>query len=137
MFIDVMWCSYLKTVRQAFVLRSYKLVCNEYSPESTGVASILWVFYVSKVFDFLDTVFIVLGRKWEQLSFLHVYHHVSIFLIYWMNINVGYDGDIYLTIILNSFVHLVMYVFISLIFTHHLLTSHLISSRTIGITTTC
>eukprot|EP01102_Stenamoeba_stenopodia_P007747 TRINITY_DN2182_c0_g1_i1.p1 TRINITY_DN2182_c0_g1~~TRINITY_DN2182_c0_g1_i1.p1 ORF type:complete len:333 (-),score=44.23 TRINITY_DN2182_c0_g1_i1:23-1021(-) len=108
---QVILCIYMigETIRQAFIERDYKLVCNEYDPNSTGIASILWVFYVSKVFDFLDTVFIVLGRKWEQLSFLHIYHHISIFLVYWMNINVGYDGDIYLTIILNSFVHLVMY----------------------------
>ncbi len=28
---------------------------------------------------------------------------------YWLNINVAYDGDVYYTVILNSFVHLVMY----------------------------
>lgn len=29
--------------------------------------------------------------------------------IYWMNTQAGYDGDVYLTIVLNSFVHFVMY----------------------------
>ena len=29
--------------------------------------------------------------------------------IYWLNVNVGFDGDIYYTIILNSFIHLMMY----------------------------
>jgi len=33
------------------------------------------------VFDFMDTIFIILGKKWNQLSFLHVYHHVTIFLV--------------------------------------------------------
>jgi len=27
----------------------------------------LWLFYVSKVFDFFDTLFIVLGKKWSQV----------------------------------------------------------------------
>ena len=69
--------------------------------------------------------------RWEQLSFLHYYHHVTIYLVYpsppplpspaspslppppslsyWMNANVGADGDIYLTVVLNCFVHCVMY----------------------------
>ena len=28
-----------------------------------------------------------------QLSFLHVYHHLTIFMFYWINCNIGYDGD--------------------------------------------
>ena len=45
------------------------------------MANVLWLFYMSKILDFMDTVFIVLGKKWEQLSFLHVYHHTTIFLV--------------------------------------------------------
>ena len=30
---------------------------------------------------------------------------------YWLNINVGYDGDVYLTIVLNGFIHTVMYTY--------------------------
>ena len=37
----------------------------------------------SQVLDFADTVFIIARGKWKQLSFLHYYHHVSIFLTYW------------------------------------------------------
>lgn len=45
------------------------------------MANVLWLFYMSKILDFMDTLFIVLGKKWEQLSFLHVYHHTTIFLV--------------------------------------------------------
>lgn len=110
------------------------------------------MFYISKIFDFADTVFIILGKKWNQLSFLHVYHHVTIFLVrpvplhinrrfaskaasrmqylpsfpppflhpclptstsqvYWLNLNAGYDGDIFLTVILNGAIHTVMYTY--------------------------
>ena len=34
-----------------------------------------------QVLDFMDTIFIILGKKWKQLSFLHVYHHITIFLV--------------------------------------------------------
>ena len=66
--------------------------------------------YVSNIWDFWDTIFIVLVKIWRQLSFLHVYHHFTIFLFYWLNGNSPlYDGDVYLTIILNGFIHTVMY----------------------------
>eukprot|EP00035_Acanthoeca_spectabilis_P035650 m.35737 g.35737 ORF g.35737 m.35737 type:complete len:287 (+) comp7471_c0_seq1:56-916(+) len=93
----------------AYTTRGYSPICNVYDKENPAVASILWVFYMSKILDFFDTLFIVLRRKWVQLSTLHVYHHFSIFLMYWVNLNAGYDGDIYYTIVANSFVHFVMY----------------------------
>jgi len=40
-----------------------------------------------------------------------VYHHVTIFLVYWLNLNAGYDGDIFLTVILNGAIHTVMYTY--------------------------
>jgi elongation of very long chain fatty acids protein 4 len=92
-----------------FVKKGYSPICNEFNTNETGMAEALQIFYLSKIFDFCDTLFIVLRQKWKQFSFLHIYHHVSIFLIYWLLMNVGYDGDVYLTIVLNSFVHLVMY----------------------------
>eukprot|EP01138_Halocafeteria_seosinensis_P008966 gb/GECG01009164.1/.p1 GENE.gb/GECG01009164.1/~~gb/GECG01009164.1/.p1 ORF type:complete len:280 (+),score=21.10 gb/GECG01009164.1/:1-840(+) len=110
--VQVALCAYMIfiTVREAFVDNQYTLVCNEFKPTSRGdMARAVWIFYLSKMLDFMDTVFIVLRQKWNQLSFLHIYHHFSIFFIYWMNTNVAYDGDIYYTVIANSFVHLVMY----------------------------
>ena len=74
----------------------------------------------------MDTVVIILRRKWRQLSFLHVYHHISVFLVCctdavewfeavsqvnWMNLRAGYDGDIYFMISLNSFIHVIMYAY--------------------------
>jgi hypothetical protein len=47
---------------------------------------------LKQVFDFFDTFFIVMGKKWQQLSFLHVYHHITIFLFYWLNANIGADS---------------------------------------------
>merc|ERR1719316_1790887 len=52
-----------------------------------------------------------MGCNWRQLSFLHVYHHTTIFLFYWLNVHVNYDGDIYLTIILNGLIHTLMYTY--------------------------
>lgn len=41
-----------------------------------------------QILDFVDTFAIVMRGKGKQLSFLHVYHHVTIFLMYWLNVKV-------------------------------------------------
>jgi len=111
---QVMLCSYM-TVEAGIVAyrNGYSITpCNAFvTSGSPPIAPVLWLFYVSKVFDFFDTFFIIAGKKWQQLSFLHVYHHLTIFLVYWMNVNVGYDGDIYLTVMLNGAIHTMMYTY--------------------------
>jgi len=89
--------------------RGFTLVCNVFDSKDTELAFMLWVFYMSKILDFVDTFLIVYRSAWAQFTFLHVYHHASIFLMYWLNVNIAYAGDIYYTVIVNSFIHLVMY----------------------------
>ena len=110
---QIMLCSYM-TIEAVFLAyrNNYRVLpCVGYDQSNPPLANLLWLFYVSKVWDFWDTIFIVLGKKWRQLSFLHVYHHITIFLFYWLNSHVNYDGDIYLTIVLNGFIHTVMYTY--------------------------
>lgn len=111
--VQVMLCSYMcieAGIRAYFAGYSW-IPCNAFSHTNPPIAFILYIFYLSKILDFMDTVFIIAEKKWKQLSFLHVYHHTTIFLFYWLNVNVGYDGDIYLTIILNGLIHTVMYTY--------------------------
>jgi len=105
-------CGYMSIEAGILAYRNgYSLVCSPFSDAAPKVASLLWVFYLSKVLDFMDTFFIVVGKKWRQLSFLHVYHHASIFLVYWLLAAAGYDGDIYFTILLNGGIHFIMYTY--------------------------
>lgn len=87
----MMLCSYMTVEAAALAYRnSYSLYpCNPFNTQSPPVGPLLWLFYISKILDFVDTIVIVLGKKWGQLSFLHVYHHTTIFLMYWVNVNVG------------------------------------------------
>nr|BAM66614.1 delta6 fatty acid elongase [Thraustochytrium sp. ATCC 26185] len=98
--------------RQAY-LGGYKLFGNpmEKGTEShaPGMANIIYIFYVSKFLEFLDTVFMILGKKWKQLSFLHVYHHASISFIWGIIARFAPGGDAYFSTILNSSVHVVLY----------------------------
>jgi elongation of very long chain fatty acids protein 4 len=107
-------CAYMTVESALQAYRSgYTLfgTCNAFNKAAPPVGLVLHMFYVSKILDFADTAFIILGQKWKQLSFLHVYHHTTIFLIYWMNLRLNYDGDIWLTIFLNGMVHFFMYTY--------------------------
>ena len=111
--VQVMLCSYMCIESLVIALRQgYTLTpCNTFDVVGAPVAKVLWLFYMSKVLDFMDTFFIVMKKNWKQLTFLHVYHHSTIFAFYWLNLNAGYDGDIFLPIILNGAIHTVMYTY--------------------------
>jgi len=109
---QIFLCSYMSIEAALLAYRSsYTLHCNDYINDNPPIANILWLFYISKIWDLWDTIFIVIGKKWRQLSFLHVYHHASIIFVCWFNINLQYDGDVFLTIFLNSFIHTIMYTY--------------------------
>ena len=111
--VQVMLCSYMsiEAGMQAWKAGYSIIPCQAFDHKSPPIGFILYVFYLSKILDFMDTFFIIAEKRWKQLSFLHVYHHFSIFLFYWLNLNVGYDGDVYLTIVLNGLIHTVMYTY--------------------------
>lgn len=71
--------------------------------------SLLWWFIFLRLSEFLETIFFILRKKFNQVSILHVYHHISIPLLLW--IFLIYSGgrmELYLGII-NSHVHVIMY----------------------------
>jgi len=89
--MQIMLCSYMTIEASALAYRNAYNVypCNAFDTQNPPIGPLLWLFYVSKMLDFVDTVVIILGKKWGQLSFLHVYHHATIFMVYWVNLNVG------------------------------------------------
>jgi len=49
-----------------------------------------------------------------QVSFLHVYHHTSISLAWWIGLRVYPGGDSYFGAMCNSFIHVMMYSYYAL-----------------------
>lgn len=84
---QMMMCAYMTLEALLVAYRSNYtfLPCQAFDIVNPPVGNILYIFYLSKIWDFWDTIFIVIGKKWNQLSFLHVYHHTTIFLFYWLN----------------------------------------------------
>jgi len=65
-----------------------------------------YLFYLSKMYEFLDTVFQVLRKK--SLQFLHVYHHCVTLMLCWVTIVEGNPMQ-WADISANLFVHVIMY----------------------------
>ncbi|EGG20584.1 GNS1/SUR4 family protein [Cavenderia fasciculata] len=100
----------IEAARQAYI-NDYSLMCNpvDYTERGIGMAKVLWLFYFSKYIELMDTVFMILRKKFDQVSFLHVYHHSSIIMLWFIGINWTAGGDAYLSATMNSLIHTLMY----------------------------
>ncbi|KAI5643227.1 GNS1/SUR4 family domain-containing protein [Phthorimaea operculella] len=70
-----------------------------------------WVYVVSKFLELLDTVFFVLRKKYNQLTFLHLFHHVTMATIPWVGLRYVATGHGISFGLFNSVVHMVMYTY--------------------------
>lgn len=94
-------------------LLKYNFWCNQvdYSidPSALRMADLFWWFFFSKVIELLDTVFIILRKKFNQITFLHVYHHSIVLCTCWTGARYFPGGIGMAGVLLNSFVHTIMY----------------------------
>jgi len=87
------------------------------TPFNDNLRYFTYVHYLSKYLDYCDTWFIILRKKDKQLTFLHIYHHYSIGIIWGMLLHNGVgNGTGSFGCLLNSIIHFLMY-------THYLWTS--------------
>lgn len=91
--------------------QGYNLVCNpvDYGPEGQDLVWFIYCYYLSKGLDFSDTIFMVLRKKNDQVSFLHVYHHGLMWIIWWSATKWSGGGNAVVGPIMNTFIHFVMY----------------------------
>ncbi|KAF7988104.1 hypothetical protein HCN44_007598 [Aphidius gifuensis] len=99
---------------------NYSYVCEpvDYSddPIAIQIARTVWMYFIVKIIDLLDTIFFVLRKKDNQISFLHVYHHAGMIFATWCGVKYLPGGHVTFIGLLNSLVHVVMY-------SHYLATS--------------
>lgn len=81
------------------------------NPLALRVASALWWYYASKLLEMFDTVFFILRKKEKQLTFLHVYHHSTMFGLWWIGIKYVAGGSSFLGAMFNCYVHVLMYTY--------------------------
>eukprot|EP00392_Amoebophrya_sp_AT5.2_P001882 g1887.t1 len=74
------------------------------------LAFLLWLHYVNKPIEFLDTFFMVQRDKADkQLSFLHVYHHALMVFAWYEVVQHFPGGDAWFGAWVNSLIHVLMY----------------------------
>jgi len=73
------------------------------------IAKALWWFYFSKCVEMMDTIFFILRKKNNQVSFLHVYHHATMFPIWWIGVKWVAGGQSFFGAMINSAIHVIMY----------------------------
>ncbi|CAH8657307.1 unnamed protein product [Dicrocoelium dendriticum] len=78
-------------------------------PKAYRMASVCWFFFISKLIELVDTVFFIARRKFDQVSFLHVFHHSVMPLSWWFGVKYVPGGISTFHAMLNSFIHLLMY----------------------------
>jgi len=94
-------------IRQCMATQWYGPILRD--QRGLGMARVIWVYYISKVFEFLDTVIMVFRKSYHQISFLHVYHHATVLMIWWFNTLYYPGGEAWISAWMNSFVHVWLY----------------------------
>ena len=91
----------------------YSWICTphrvSYDSYELRVNFAMYVYYFTKYLEMLDTVWIVLRKKNNQLSFLHVFHHLAMLISMHLCALFGGDGNAAIPACINSGVHVVMY----------------------------
>ncbi|XP_061514451.1 elongation of very long chain fatty acids protein 7 isoform X2 [Anopheles gambiae] len=95
--------------------KHYNYSCQpvDYSrnPVAMRMARAVWMYYMCKVVELLDTVFFVLRKKQNQVSFLHVYHHTLMPVCGFIGVKYFAGGHGTLLGVINSFIHVCMYAY--------------------------
>ncbi|CAK8674673.1 unnamed protein product [Clavelina lepadiformis] len=96
----------------------YSVTCQpvvyDNSPNSLRMAKVCWLYYFSKYIELMETAVFALRKKYNQISFLHSYHHTSMIGIWWLTTKYLPGGQGYIFGGINSFVHAVMYTYYGL-----------------------
>ena len=66
-------------------------------------------YYFSKMLEMLDSVFFIVRKRERQLTFLHIYHHSTMFCLWWIGVKYVAGGSSFLGAMFNCFVHVLMY----------------------------
>ncbi|XP_068619381.1 very long chain fatty acid elongase 4-like [Battus philenor] len=114
-FIQIFYCLYVvyNSLKLGW-LKHYKIVCQPIGdgPDSIEYAwKVCYTYFIIKLTDLLDTIFFVLRKKQNQVTFLHVYHHCGMVAVSWGMVKWVPGGHLTLVICINSLVHVIMYAY--------------------------
>ncbi|KZC05276.1 Elongation of very long chain fatty acids protein 1, partial [Dufourea novaeangliae] len=82
-----------------------------YEPSPLKISFTMWLAMMLKLIDLVETVVFVLRKKERQISFLHLYHHVSTLLIAWLMTRYIPVAMASFTLVVNCSIHVIMYTY--------------------------
>ncbi|KAK9731272.1 GNS1/SUR4 family [Popillia japonica] len=92
---------------------NYSFACQpiDYSntPTAVRIAESVWWYFMRNMIALLDTVFFILKKKNNRLSFFHIYHHSVMPLCSWIGVKFFAGGHGTLLGFINSFHHTLMH----------------------------
>lgn len=112
--LQVVVCSYITVVGYYHTYgQGYSFSCQpvDYSDNyhPVQITKMGHLYFLTKVVDLLDTVFFVLKKKQNHVSFLHVYHHAGMVALSFLGVKYFGGGHSIFMGLINSFVHVIMY----------------------------
>uniref|UniRef100_A0A8D0UXZ9 Elongation of very long chain fatty acids protein n=1 Tax=Sus scrofa TaxID=9823 RepID=A0A8D0UXZ9_PIG len=105
--------------RKPFQLRGFMVVYN-FSLVALSLyivyemVRVAWLFLFSKFIELMDTVIFILRKKDGQVTFLHVFHHSVLPWSWWWGVKIAPGGMGSFHAMINSSVHVVMYLYYGL-----------------------
>jgi elongation of very long chain fatty acids protein 7 len=98
-----------------YVGGGYSIFCEgmNFSTDDKALTllNVYWWLRLLRICDYIDTVFFVMRKKFNQVSTLHVVHHILVVFDCWFWHRIGTDGHTSFIICLNTFVHVIMYTY--------------------------
>ncbi|KAG2703706.1 hypothetical protein I3843_06G141100 [Carya illinoinensis] len=69
-----------------------------------------YMFYLSKILEFIDTLLIIVSNSTRRLTFLHVYHHAAVVIMCYIWLQTS-QSMFPLVLVTNASVHVLMYAY--------------------------
>lgn len=82
---------------------------KDYSSEAIELLHYGWLFMLSRLIEWIDTIFFVLRKKYNQVSKLHVFHHSFVPIFCWFYLKYHPGATMAFFPLVNTFVHTIMY----------------------------
>ncbi|KAL0840710.1 hypothetical protein ABMA28_015898 [Loxostege sticticalis] len=86
-----------------------KRCCEEDPTVRKEMLRCVFIYWLGKITELADTVFFILRKKYNQVSFLHVYHHASVVLGTWVMFKYSVNQTAVYAGFINAVVHVIMY----------------------------
>ena len=81
------------------------------SENSMNIILYGYIFLLSRLVEFVDTICFVLRKKTRQISGFHVFHHFSVPIAVWLFVKFAPGGNSAIFPFLNTFIHTIMYTY--------------------------